>query len=172
MKVLLIATLFFITICLMQAKIEKKDYSYLPNPPIRITYQVKPDKAIYEKGEIISFNVMATLDTISCDPNAEYGIFFDNLTSLLSHSELVEPTVDMFYPLTKDHYQILISFQVSMKEKFSPPFIMISAFRNAVSGSTAKKKLLSHVIDQYTYFFFTSRAYAHVRNSDIGSTDN
>jgi hypothetical protein len=153
----------------LQAK-EKNPYSYLPKPPVSLDYVVLPDKEMYDNGEIISFEVLATLDTIACDPFCEYRVYFGNLSQLLTQSELLESTVMNYYILNQDNPVSLISFQVKMLSYNKPPFLEVKTVRIAPQDSKAKKQFLNVVIDQFSKSYITSQAYAKVRNSGYGDT--
>ena len=143
-------------------------YSYLPKPPMSINYSVIPDKEIYEAGEIITFNVLAMLDTTRCDPNCEYRVNFGNLSQILVQSKLFESNVLKYYNLTKTNPFALISFKVQMINKYNPPFLEVELVRKAPAYATAKKQFQNLVIDQYDTRYITSRKYAKVRKSMYG----
>lgn len=167
---ILLCFLPLIIIASLHSKVIKNPYSYLPKPPIAIDTIVSPDKAVYERGEVISFEVLAKLDTLESDPLCNYLVYIGNLRSLLTQSELIDSAVQDNYILNNESHIVLISFKVKMLNKYSPPVIAIKTIREAPGNSSVKKQFLSIAIDEYAEHIITSPSYAKVRQSGYGDT--
>jgi len=150
---------------ILQAK-KKNPYSYLSNPPISIRYLVSPDKAEYDKGEIIELSIIAELDSAQCDPNCAYRVYFGKLAAKLTQSEMVNSKVEEFYNLSVHHNSEVIAFDVKMLQTYTPPLIEVETVRLAPTYSTAKKQFMNIVIDQYAREYITSPEYIKVRKGD------
>jgi len=168
---LMLYSLFAVSLIQAKVNVNKNPYSYLPKPPVSLDFVVSPDKAVYERGDIISFDILARLDTLRCDPICDYRVYFGNLSGMLAQSELIGSTVKNYYTLTITNHAVLISFKVKMLNKYSPPYIEVKTVREAPGYATAKKQFQNIVIDQFATFYITSPQYAKVRSSGYGSTD-
>lgn len=150
---------------LLQAK-KKNPYSYLSKPPISIKYLVSPDKAEYDKDEIIEFSIIAELDSELCDPNCAYRVYFGKLAAKLTQSEIIDSQVEEYYDLSVHRNAAVIIFTVKMLEDYTPPLIEVESVRLAPSTSQAKKQYMNIVIDQYAKEYITSPEYIKVRNNN------
>jgi hypothetical protein len=149
---------------LLQAN-KSNPYSYFPQPPIRVDYIIKPDQAIYNRGDEIDYTILVTLDSLACNPLCEYRVYVGNLQNLLQDSELLDSQVSEYYKLDVHTLAAVITFKVKMLTRGTPPYIALKAVRIAQETATAKKQFLNIAIDQYAVFYVTSPEYQKLKDS-------
>lgn len=131
-------------------------YSYLAKPPINLSISVTPDKAMYNRNEIITFKVIAELDTLKALKSEQYRLVIGNLGELLVSSQLMKSDVQSSYDIKFEKNIVKMKFTVQMLQDDTPPFIKVEAVKIADATSLTKKQYRNMVIDKYAIFYITS----------------
>jgi hypothetical protein len=136
-------------------------YSYLSKPPITTSISVSPDKAMYDRNDIINFKVIITLDTLKTQKDRQYKVVIGNIGDLLVSSQLIKSDVQGSYDMNFEQYVVKLNFTVQMLQDDTPPNLKVEIIRLANTNSTTIRQYHGFTIDQYEKLFITSPQYAN-----------